>query len=203
MKASSRKKTKKTRYLPKSFSGLLMLAVGFVGGYQLHQRIALPPVTVAEGNIHARFSPKGGCSTLAIQTINKAEHTIEAAIYCFNAESIADALIAAHKRGVQVRIVADRSQRNVKNGQLARLYRKKIPIRLASGVKIMHNKTLVIDGRWVLTGSFNWTRPAEQNNAENLLCIKSDELSKQYQNDWQKHWKKAKQYSAVNSSAKI
>ena len=181
--------------LSKKFSGLLLAALAFVAGYQVRERMIAPlPVSVAEGNIHVRFSPQGGCTSLAIQTIKKAKGRIDGSIYSFNSVPIADALLAAHRRGVKVRILADRSQRNVKNGQLPRLDQAGVPIRIARGVKSMHNKVLIIDGSYVLTGSFNWTRPGEEKNAENLLCIKSNLLAAHYKKDLEKHWAKAKPY---------
>jgi phosphatidylserine/phosphatidylglycerophosphate/cardiolipin synthase-like enzyme len=52
---------------------------------------------------------------------------------------------------------------------------------------IAHNKIMVIDGQTVITGSFNFTKAAEENNAENLLVIRSPELAATYAANWQVH----------------
>jgi len=52
---------------------------------------------------------------------------------------------------------------------------------------IAHNKVMVIDGSTVITGSFNFTKAAEESNAENLLIIHGQELSKKYADNWREH----------------
>jgi phosphatidylserine/phosphatidylglycerophosphate/cardiolipin synthase-like enzyme len=39
----------------------------------------------------------------------------------------------------------------------------------------------------VITGSFNFTRAAEESNAENLLIIRSKDLAKEYLENWERH----------------
>jgi phosphatidylserine/phosphatidylglycerophosphate/cardiolipin synthase-like enzyme len=46
---------------------------------------------------------------------------------------------------------------------------------------------MIIDRETVITGSFNFTKAAEEKNAENLLIIKSKELAKVYIDNWYKH----------------
>lgn len=52
---------------------------------------------------------------------------------------------------------------------------------------IAHNKVMVIDGQTVVTGSFNFTKAAEENNAENLLIIRDLGLAKLYMENWERH----------------
>jgi phosphatidylserine/phosphatidylglycerophosphate/cardiolipin synthase-like enzyme len=59
---------------------------------------------------------------------------------------------------------------------------------------IAHNKVMVIDGRVVLTGSFNFTRGAEERNAENLLVIDDTRLAERYDRNWREHIAHATRY---------
>ena len=52
---------------------------------------------------------------------------------------------------------------------------------------ITHNKVMIIDGETVNTGSFNFTRAAEENNAENLLVIHDRKLAERYSRNWQEY----------------
>ena len=52
---------------------------------------------------------------------------------------------------------------------------------------IAHNKVIVIDGETVITGSFNFTKAAQEKNAENLLIIRGQALAAQYTQNWQAH----------------
>jgi phosphatidylserine/phosphatidylglycerophosphate/cardiolipin synthase-like enzyme len=60
-------------------------------------------------------------------------------------------------------------------------------VKIDSVHAIAHNKVIVIDGETVITGSFNFTKAAEENNAENLLIINDKKLAEQYIKNWQKH----------------
>jgi len=53
---------------------------------------------------------------------------------------------------------------------------------------------MVIDGETVITGSFNFTKAAEENNAENLLVIRDRELAERYIRNWQEHEKHSEVY---------
>ena len=59
---------------------------------------------------------------------------------------------------------------------------------------IAHNKIMIIDKETVITGSFNFTKAAEEKNAENLLILKSKELAKLYIDNWNKHKKHSRDY---------
>ncbi len=46
---------------------------------------------------------------------------------------------------------------------------------------------MIIDKTVVITGSFNFTKAAEEKNAENLLVLRSKELARGYIENWQRH----------------
>ena len=50
---------------------------------------------------------------------------------------------------------------------------------------LIHNKVMIIDGETVITGSFNFTRAAKENNAENLVVIHYRKLAERYIRNWQ------------------
>ena len=60
---------------------------------------------------------------------------------------------------------------------------------------IAHNKIMIIDGTTVLTGSFNFTKAADQNNAENLLVIRDDKVAAKYEANWQAHFRHSEYYA--------
>jgi phosphatidylserine/phosphatidylglycerophosphate/cardiolipin synthase-like enzyme len=59
---------------------------------------------------------------------------------------------------------------------------------------IAHNKVMIIDGETVITGSFNFTKAAEENNAENLLVIRDKKLAERYERNWQEHERHSEVY---------
>ena len=65
------------------------------------------------------------------------------------------------------------------------LYNQGIPVKIDAKHAIAHNKVMIIDGETVITGSFNFTKAAEENNAENLLRIHDKKLAERYIGNWQ------------------
>lgn len=60
---------------------------------------------------------------------------------------------------------------------------------------VAHNEVMVIDGETVITGSFNFTKAAEENNAENLLVIRDKKLASLYMKNWQEHAQHSEVYA--------
>lgn len=117
------------------------------------------------------FSPRGGCSTAVVALIEQAQRSLDVAVYSIGSEPIAHALQAAQARGVHVRVLTDHTQAGVNWKVTQMLAQSPIEFRLHSVGRIMHNKFVVVDGKLVETGSFNWTRSAEEFNAENCLLL--------------------------------
>jgi phosphatidylserine/phosphatidylglycerophosphate/cardiolipin synthase-like enzyme len=96
-------------------------------------------------------------------------------------------MIAAHKRGVKVEAILDKSQRSEKYTCASFLANSGITTFIDARHAIAHNKIMIIDQSTVITGSFNFTMAAEEKNAENLLIIKSKELAGIYIGNWNRH----------------
>jgi len=137
--------------------------------------------------INLYFSPNGGCTTAIINEINNAKSEILVQAYSFTSAPIAKALVDAYKKGVKVQVILDKSQRTAHYTSASFLANSKIPTFIDDSHAIAHNKIMIIDGTTVITGSFNFTKAAEEKNAENLLIIKSEELSKKYLENWKNH----------------
>jgi phosphatidylserine/phosphatidylglycerophosphate/cardiolipin synthase-like enzyme len=140
------------------------------------------------------FSPHGGCTEAIIRELNKAKMTILVQAYSFTSAPIAKALLNAHKRGVKVEVILDKSQRTQKYSSATFLYNAGIPTKIDAQHAIAHNKVMIIDGETVITGSFNFTKAAEENNAENLLVIRDKKLAERYTKNWQEHEKHSEVY---------
>jgi phosphatidylserine/phosphatidylglycerophosphate/cardiolipin synthase-like enzyme len=139
-------------------------------------------------SIEVYFSPHGGCTDAIVKQIDGARETILVQAYSFTSAPIAEALLQAHKRGVNVQVILDKSQRTEKYTAATFLQNVGIPTFIDEGQPgIARNKIMVIDGHIVITGSFNFTKAAEENNAENLLVIRDSDLAAKYTKNWQEH----------------
>jgi len=133
------------------------------------------------------FSPKGGCEAQIIWWINRANISIHVLIYSFTLDSISNALINAYNRGVDVKIVFERDQ-VTKYSEYQKLKAAGVPVRNDTNPGLMHNKVMIIDGKIVLTGSFNWSVSAERRNNENLIVIRSIYVARVYEEEFDKIW---------------
>ena len=140
------------------------------------------------------FSPRGGCTEAVVSTISQARSEILVQAYSFTSAPIAKALVDAHKRGVHVQIILDRSQRKEKYSSADFTAHAGIPTYIDAAHSIAHNKVMIIDKSVVITGSFNFTKAAEGNNAENLLVLRSKELARGYIENWERHKEHSERY---------
>ena len=141
--------------------------------------------------IQVCFSPEGHCTQLVEAAIAKAQKTILVQADYFTSLPIADALIAAHQRGVTVKLLVDRSQLTGKYAQVRHVMKQGIAVAVDKVPGIAHNKVMIIDDQYVLTGSFNWTEAAETRNAENLLLIKDSKTNSLYKAAWHRRAEQA------------
>jgi phosphatidylserine/phosphatidylglycerophosphate/cardiolipin synthase-like enzyme len=97
---------------------------------------------------------------------------------------------------VKVEVILDKSQRTQKYSSADFLANQGIPTKIDAQHAIAHNKVMIIDGETVITGSFNFTKAAEENNAENLLIIHDKKLADRYTKNWQDHAQHSEVYAA-------
>ena len=133
------------------------------------------------------FTPGEDCTHLIVMTIAEAKQTVYVQAYSFTSKVIADALVDARIRGVDVEVILDKSQ-GIKNKYSLVPYFLNNHIETWIDYKpaIAHNKVMIIDKAVVITGSFNFTKSAQFNNAENLLIIHDTNLAMQYLANWNK-----------------
>jgi len=137
--------------------------------------------------VHVFFSPGGGCTTAITNQLAQAKQTVFVQAYSFTSAPIAKAIVDAHKRGVKVMVLLDKSQRTATYSSADFLHNAGVTVFIDASHAIAHNKVMVIDGKTVLTGSFNFSKAAEQSNAENLLVIHDAILATKYITNWQSH----------------
>ncbi|MHB8068760.1 MAG: phospholipase D family nuclease [Desulfobaccales bacterium] len=133
------------------------------------------------------FSPGGGATEAIVQALGQAQRSVYVQAYSFTSSPIAKALSQAQGRGVTVGVILDKSNATDKYSAADFLVHAGIPTFIDSARGIAHNKVMVIDEHLVITGSFNFTRAAERDNAENLLLINDAELAARYLENWRLH----------------
>jgi phosphatidylserine/phosphatidylglycerophosphate/cardiolipin synthase-like enzyme len=163
-----------------------------------------PPPTISAGPlvgevIQVFFSPNGGATEAIVRELGNAKKEILVQAYSFTSAPIAKALVGAHKRGVKITVVLDRSQRSERYSSADFVNNAGIPTYIDAKHAIAHNKIMIVDGATLITGSFNFTKAAEEKNAENLLVIKGDPgLLKKYLTNFEDHLEHSERYTGKN-----
>jgi phosphatidylserine/phosphatidylglycerophosphate/cardiolipin synthase-like enzyme len=149
----------------------------------------------ATGTIDTYFSPNGGATEAIVKEINSAKSEILVQAYSFTSKPIAKALTDAHKRGIKIEVVLDKSQRREKYTSADFVAHAGIPTYIDSAHAIAHNKIMILDRSTLITGSFNFTKAAEEKNAENLLLIKGNKaLVDRYIRNFEEHKRHSEEY---------
>ena len=143
---------------------------------------------------HVYFSPKGGCTKAITDAIGQAKQSILVQAYSFTSYPIAEALIDAQKRGVKVEMVIDKRRIHERKVKIGLLAKGGVVVYLDGQHAKAHSKVMIIDGKTVITGSFNFSASAEESNLENLLILDDTALAAEYTSNWQKHQKHSEGY---------
>lgn len=156
------------------------------------------PTVISNARVELAFTPGDDIAGRIVAAIGQARGQVLVQAFSFTHDAIARALLDAHRRGVEVKLIADREQtEQMERGQVPGLARAGVPVWLDGEHQSAHNKVMVIDAgtpsALVITGSFNFTRAAQYKNAENVVFISgSDTLAQAYARNWQRHLKHAR-----------
>jgi phosphatidylserine/phosphatidylglycerophosphate/cardiolipin synthase-like enzyme len=140
------------------------------------------------------FSPDDGTAAHILAAIQNAEENIDFMAFSFTSDPIAEALIERAEDGVTVAGVFEESQyfSNI-GGEFDHLVEAGLDVRLDGNDRNMHHKVFIIDGKIVITGSYNFSQSAEERNDENTLIIYSPEIAAQYLAEFERVFEKAGQ----------
>lgn len=155
--------------------------------------LCLGPTALAD-DISVCFVPGHDCTAVAVREISSARHQVLVEAYELTDPDIADALLQDRRRGVEVHVLVDKSQRRQRNSQAPALAASGMDVRVDYVPGIAHSKVMVIDRAEVLTGSFNWTVSANTRNVENLLTIRDPSIAAQYADEWRRRSDRAEAF---------
>lgn len=140
---------------------------------------------VNDTSYEACFTPAENCRQKIIDMILNAKESILVQAYYFTDFSIAEALVKAKKREVQVKIILDKGQIDDKNRIIPYLRKNQLEVYIDHQPAIAHSKVIIIDNEVVIGGSYNYTDSAATRNAENVTIIKNREFAKKFVINWQ------------------
>lgn len=134
------------------------------------------------------FGPRQAIDAPLIERYDEARVSIHVAMFALTLEPYADALVRAHRRGVEVRVVLDRRQARHPASRGGGLEAAGVPVRYAGGGGLMHHKFSIVDGRLLATGSYNATWSGTHRNSENALIIDDPKAVELYEEEFRRLW---------------
>jgi len=144
-------------------------------------------VDAADCRVTSHFSSQGGVGKALTEAIRGAHERLTVGLYGFDNTDLGDELLKLVKRKVTVRIKIDsaRSASKKVGALIDRLKAGGVEVQTVAPNGRNHNKFAVIDGKRVVTGSYNWTLKSE-GNWENLLILDCPELAQSYESEWER-----------------
>jgi phosphatidylserine/phosphatidylglycerophosphate/cardiolipin synthase-like enzyme len=136
----------------------------------------------------AFFSPGEECLNAIRQQLRAAVSTVRICVFTISDDRIAQEIIAAHSRGVSVRVLTDNDKSLDKGSDIARIVRAGVAVKMDFTRNHMHHKFAVVDKEHLLTGSYNWTRSAANYNHENLLLTSGTGVVREYLKEFDRLW---------------
>ena len=138
------------------------------------------------------FSPEDKIDTRLISLVGSAKKSVHVLAYSFTQDRLADALVKAGKNGVEVRGVFDAdSTADNQGADFPGLQKAGLEVRLDGDPGLMHIKAIIIDGKTVAFGSYNFTASAENKNDENVLIITDSALADRFEQAFDRIYQKS------------
>lgn len=134
------------------------------------------------------FSPGTDILESISDLLKQAKKSLDICVFTITDERLANDILYAHQRGINVRIITDDDKMYDHGSAIKGFKRAGIPLKIDRSRYHMHHKFGIIDSRIVFTGSFNWTYTATKHNQENLLITTNFDITKQYSAEFERLW---------------
>lgn len=142
----------------------------------------------AHGSSRAYFSPGEACLAAILGHLGRARSTLDICVFTITDDRIARAILDAHARRVQVRVITDNDKQYDGGSDIERLRGSGICLKVDESEHHMHHKFVLVDGATLLNGSYNWTRSASAFNEENLIVSSEPALVQAFFRQFEELW---------------
>jgi cardiolipin hydrolase len=149
---------------------------------------ALQPPPAHTPHFEASFSPGDTCRGRILHYLAQSKKQVDICVFTITDDRITEGIIEAHRRGIRVRIISDNTKAGDRGSDVEKFERAQVPVRLDTSPHHMHHKYALFDDGYLLTGSFNWTRSASKNNAENIVITNETSLVRAFSTHFDRLW---------------
>ncbi len=151
-------------------------------------KVLQPKSAATPTQSEAHFSPGNDCPRRICMLLDSTRRTADVCVFTITDDRISNAILAAHRRGVAMRVISDNDKSSDLGSDVEELARRGVPVRVDRTEYHMHHKFALFDGTRVLTGSYNWTRGADRYNHENLIVTDDPRLAKAFATEFDRLW---------------
>jgi phosphatidylserine/phosphatidylglycerophosphate/cardiolipin synthase-like enzyme len=145
-----------------------------------------PRLTIAGTQVENYFSPKDNVAAQVIRWVSSARQQIHFMAFSFTHDGIGDAMLERARTGVQVGGVFETTGSETQFSEFRRMKQAGLDVLQDGSPWVMHHKVIVIDGRVVVFGSFNFSANADRDNDENLLVVDDPGLAAAFEAEYQR-----------------
>jgi mitochondrial cardiolipin hydrolase len=142
----------------------------------------------------AYFSPGDTCRNVIIQQIRSAVNQLQICVFTISDDMITDAIVTSHKRGTRIKIITDNDKSLDEGSDIEQLANAGIAVKMDRTPNHMHHKFMLVDGKALITGSYNWTRSAARFNHENILLTTETGVVKSFMKEFDQLWQEMEVY---------
>ena len=155
------------------------------GNFKKGSKVKNPKVRLNQMNIEMYFCPEDHCAEQVRKQLQKAEQSIHFMTFSFTHEGIANVLLLKNLDGLKMKGVMEVRQIS-EYSQFNRLVQNHIDVHKDGNKNNLHHKVFIIDGKTVVTGSFNPTANGDEHNDENVIIIEDEEIAQRIVKEFEK-----------------
>ena len=154
-------------------------------------QISHTTVVLGDTKVTPLFSPKDKIITNnVLPLIQNAKKYVYIPTFIITYDELANELINAKKRGVDVKLIIDATNVYSRKSKIKELRGAGVPVKVENYAGKMHSKSIIIDDEYIVAGSMNFTNSGENKNDENVLIIENKTLARYYKGFFEYLWKK-------------
>jgi phosphatidylserine/phosphatidylglycerophosphate/cardiolipin synthase-like enzyme len=138
--------------------------------------------------IQIYFSPEDKVMDHMIPVVASAQSNIRFMAFSFTDFPLAQAMIDRAGAGVDVEGIYEKVGSETEGSEMKNFFCSHVPVRQDGNPRFLHDKIIIVDNHIVISGSFNFSSNATENNDENVIIIDNPQIAALYMQEFGKLW---------------
>jgi len=148
-------------------------------------------VVIDGSSISVRFGAEDEVAAYLADLLESAQTQIRFMAFAFTHDDMGSAMLARAQSGVDVSGIFETRGSETEYSELTALYCSSIPVRQDGNSNTFHHKVIIIDGHILVTGSFNFSKNADESNDENIVIVDNADIAAAYLEEFDRRWAEA------------